>query len=286
MNFRKSNARVLSVLETYESLKEKDVKLVTNVLAASALMALMGSSMMVKAAPAAVFSDQQKQEIEHIVHDYLLKNPSILVDMSNELQKQQAMAQQSVAKKVINDNAGQVINGTLSIAGNPKGDVTLVEFFDYQCIHCKKIKPTVAQLIQKNPNLRVVFKEFPIFGKTSEIASRAALAAAMQGKYLALQDALLKLDKKLDEQTVLDTAKSVGIDIAKLKTDMNSKAVSDTLTDNEQLAEKMHLMGTPAFIVIQTPGGQWKTNGVINFVPGAASEATLQDLIKQATPRP
>jgi protein-disulfide isomerase len=267
------------------SLKETDVKLATNILAASVFMTLISSSVVAQADPVApLFSAAQKTEMEQVIRDYLIKNPTILVDMSNELQKQQAAAQQSSAKKAINENAAQVINGALSMAGNPKGDVTLVEFFDYQCIHCKKIKPIIAQLIQKNPNLRVVYKEFPIFGKTSETASKAALAASMQGKYAALQEALLKVEKKLDDQTIFDTAKSVGVDINRLKADMTNKAVTDALADNEQLAEKIHLMGTPAFIVMQTPGGQWKPNGVINFVPGAASETVLQDLIAQATP--
>ena len=233
-------------------------------------------------ADAAVFSDAQKTAIEQIAHDYLIKNPSILVDMSNELQKQQSIAQQNVAKQAITDNIAQVLGGTLSMAGNPKGDVTLIEFFDYQCIHCKKIKPTIAQLIQKNPNLRVIYKEFPIFGKTSETASKVALAAGMQGKYSAFQDALLKIENKLDDTAIFDAAKSVGLDVSKVKTDMTSKAVTDSLASNEQLAEKMHLMGTPAFIIIATPGGQWKPNGMINFIPGAASEEALQNLITQA----
>ena len=165
---------------------------------------------------------------------------------------------QKEAKSAISEHANDLLQGDLAVAGNPKGNVTLIEFFDYQCIHCKKMEPVVQALIAKNKDLRVVYKEFPIFGKRSEVASQAALAAAMQGKYLAMQTALLKQEKALDDALVMETAKSVGLNMDQLKKDMASKQVQDILAQNRKLAEKMHLMGTPAFVVAATPMGTFK----------------------------
>ncbi|WP_408605471.1 DsbA family protein [Legionella tunisiensis] len=142
--------------------------------------------------------------------------------------------------------------------------------------------PVLSDLVKKDNNLRVIYKEFPIFGKSSELASRAALAASMQGKYQVMHDALLKQEKRLNEQLILSTAKSLGLNIAKLKTDMNSKAVTDVLNNNRELAEKLRLMGTPAFIIAATPAGKLKEGSMPAFIPGAASEEALQELIKKA----
>ncbi|MBA2651495.1 MAG: DsbA family protein [Tatlockia sp.] len=226
-------------------------------------------------------SDAQKLQVEKIVHDYLVNNPEILLEASQALQQKQQKQMQVQAQAAIQSNSEQLFNDSFTVIGNPKGNVTLVEFFDYQCIHCKQMSPIIGELIKQNPNLRVIYKEFPIFGNTSEEASKAALAAAMQGKYLALHSALLKLDGRLTSEMIMDAAKSAGLDLAKLKTDMDSKTVTDALEANRQLAEKLHLMGTPAFIVAATPQGKMKPGSTPSFIPGAASEKTLQDLVKK-----
>lgn len=225
----------------------------------------------------------QKKEVEQVVHDYLVKNPEVLVEVSQVLQQKQQNNVQQQAKSAILDNASQLFSGSLAVAGNPKGGVTMVEFFDYQCIHCKKMAPTIVELIKKDSNLRIVYKEFPIFGKNSELASQAALAAGMQGKYLQMHEALLKIDKRLNDKVVMDAAQSIGLDMAKLKKDMNSKTVSEALDSNRQLAEKMHLMGTPAFVIASTPAGVFNAKTEPSFLPGAASEDVLQSLIKKAS---
>ena len=204
------------------------------------------------------------------------------MEASQALQQKQQQNAQQQAKAAISDNAKQLFNETLAVMGNPKGNVTLVEFFDYQCIHCKKMSTVISDLVKKDSNLRVIYKEFPIFGESSEIASKAALAAAMQGKYLQMHDALLKIDKHLDNKLVMATAKSIGLDMVKLQKDMNSKTVTDALDANRQLAEKMHLMGTPAFIVAATPAGQFNAKVEPAFLPGAATVEALQDLINKA----
>ncbi len=231
---------------------------------------------------AETMSPEQQKQVEKIVHDYLVNNPEVLMEASQALQQKQQQTAQQQAKNAISANAKQLFSETLAIAGNPKGNVTLVEFFDYQCIHCKKMSPVISDLVKKDSSLRIVYKEFPIFGESSEFASKAALAAAMQGKYLPMHDALLKIDKHLDNKLVLATAKSVGLDMTKLQKDMDSKTVTDALDANRQLAEKMHLMGTPAFVVASTPAGQFNAKTEPTFIPGAASVEALQDLIKKA----
>lgn len=255
-----------------------------NVLTVSALASAMFSTMVMadNVAPSNAMTADQKVAIEKVVHDYLVHNPDVLLEASQALQEKQQVAQQKEAKSAILENSNQLLNETLAVAGNPKGSVTIVEFFDYQCGHCKHMEPVIASLIEKDPNLRVVYKEFPIFGKSSELGSKAALAAAMQGKYLPMQTGLFKVEGHLDEKTVMDVAKAAGLDVAKLKTDMESQKVKDALNANRQLAEKMHLMGTPAFIVLSTAGGTAKADQEPGFIPGAASAEALHALIQKA----
>lgn len=259
----------------------------TNLLAAGTLaLSLVSQAVMAvdapAPAPAPAMPDAQKKEIEQVIHNYLVSNPEVLLEASQALQQKQQQNMQQQAQSAIQENADQLFQGKLTTTGNLKGNVTLVEFFDYQCIHCKKMSPTLDSLTKKDSDLRVIYKEFPIFGKSSETASRAALAAGMQGKYQQMHQALLSVEKRLDDQLIMDTAKTVGLDLTKLKTDMNSKEVSDILDANRQLAEKLHLMGTPAFIVAATPQGTFKKGTEPSFVPGAASEESLQEMIKKA----
>ncbi|WP_058523682.1 DsbA family protein [Legionella birminghamensis] len=231
---------------------------------------------------AASMPDAQKKAIEQVIHDYLVNNPEVLIEASQALQQKQQQSMQQQAQSAIQTNANDLFSDKLTVLGNPNGNVTLVEFFDYQCIHCKKMAPIVGGLIQKDPNLRVIYKEFPIFGKSSEKASRAALAAAMQGKYKAMHDALFGQEQRITDQSINDAAKAAGLDMTKFAADMNSQTVTDALDANRQLAEKLHLMGTPAFIIASTPNGTFKAGSEPSFVPGAASEESLMEMIKKA----
>lgn len=228
-------------------------------------------------------SDVQKKKIETIVHDYLVSHPEVLLEASQALQQKQQQSMQEQAKTAIEKNADDIFSGNMAVAGNPDGNVTLVEFFDYQCGHCKKMSPVINKLVKENANLRVIYKEFPIFGDSSDLASRAALAASMQGKYKEMHEALIKLDKRLNKDLILKAAKSAGLDMAKLKKDMDSQKVKEELKENRELAEKLHLMGTPAFIIASTPSGKYKKGSETAFIPGAASQESLQELIKKAS---
>jgi protein-disulfide isomerase len=254
-----------------------------NLLTLSLLATALSSAMVVAdpaPAPVAPALAMNEAQVENIIHEYLVhKHPEVLIEASQTLQSQQTAKLQEQAKSAIAEHGTALVGGTLTVAGNPKGDVTLVEFFDYQCSHCKNMKPVINELIKKNPKLRVVFKEFPIFGKESELAARAAIVAGMQGKYMKFQNALFKADKHLDEETIMAAAKKVGLNMRTLKTDMQSKAVSDVLAESHKLAESIHLMGTPAFVLLATPDGQFKPGLKTVFIPGASSEETLQEFI-------
>jgi protein-disulfide isomerase len=254
---------------------------IIGILTASALAVATLSSQSMAAQETSMPLAQQKQ-MEQVIHDYLVNNPEVLVEASQVLQKRQQDTAQSQAQSSIMEHADELFTGKLTVAGNPKGDVTLVEFFDYQCIHCKKMKPVLSDLLAKNKNLRVIYKEFPIFGKSSELASKATIAAAMQGKYAPMQEALLSKEKPLDEKTVMEVAQSIGLKMDQLKKDMDSKGVQDELAANRKLAEQIHLMGTPAFIVASTPMGKFDAKSTPSFIPGGATEASLQAMIDKA----
>ena len=241
------------------------------------------ASQSVMADDSSTLSDAQKVEMHKVIHDYLVNNPEVLLEVSQALQQKQQQNAQKQAQSAILENAPQLFSDKMTTIGNAKGNVTLVEFFDYQCIHCKKMAPVISELIKKDSNLRVIYKEFPIFGESSDKASRAALAAGMQNKYQAMHEALINQEKRLDDDIINAAAKSIGLNMAKFKTDMESKTVTEALDANRKLAEKLHLMGTPAFIVAYTPEGKLKEGSQPDFIPGAATAEALKDLIKKAS---
>ena len=256
-------------------MKHKNILTLSILAAALALPSVYAES-------AKQFTPEQKTEIEDIIHNYLAKDHSeVLVEASQNLQHSQQEKMQQKAQSAIDEHGADLIKGSLTIAGNPKGTVTMVEFFDYQCSYCSKMKPVVNELIRKNPNLRVVFKEFPIFGKVSEMAARVAVVAAMHGKYMAFQNDLFKNEQHLNEKIIFEVAEKIGLNASSLKTEMESKQVTELLDDSRKLAEKIHLMGTPAFIILPTPKGKFVPGAKTAFVPGLAPESKLQDLIQQ-----
>ena len=134
------------------------------------------------------------------------------------------------------------------VAGNPQGDVTVVEFFDYQCGYCKAVQADTQTLIKGDSKLRFVLKEFPILGPASVVASKAALASRGQGKYVEFHNALMAQRGQLDEAVIMRLAKSVGLDTDRLKKDMDSPDVLKVIAANQALAEKLNIRGTPAFV--------------------------------------
>lgn len=222
------------------------------------------------------FTPAQTQQIEQIIHNYLVKNPQVLVEVSQSLQQQQMAEMQKVAAKAIEENKADLFSNPNSpVVGNPKGTVTLIEFMDYQCAHCKEMAPVIDALIKANPNLRVVYKELPIFGATSQYAAKAALAAVKQGKYAAFHEALMKDQNPLTKDEVTKLATAAGLNTDQITKDMESDTIAQQLKDNLRLAQALGLMGTPAIII----GGSNGKGAV--FIPGTANQQNLQQVISQ-----
>ena len=202
------------------------------------------------AASGAAFSDDQKKEIGEIVKDYLVKHPEVLSDAQNALEAKMEKEQADKLKSFMADNAKDIYRGTdAAVAGDPKGDITVVEFFDYNCGYCKRGMPEVQKLIQADPHVRVVFKELPILSKGSEETARVALAARRQGKYWEFHQAMLATKGQANEASSLKAAADLGLDMEKLKADYKSDAVKDELEKSKALAKKMSINGTPHFLV-------------------------------------
>ncbi|MBF9232467.1 DsbA family protein [Microvirga alba] len=201
----------------------------------------------------AVFSDQQRQAIGEIVKDYLMKNPEVLQEVIGELEKRQAEAQRVVQAGALKETRQTLLNAPHSfIVGNPSGDVTLVEFFDYNCGYCKRALADVKTLVKGDPKLRVVLKDFPVLGPDSVEASRVALAARNQLSGDKLFDYHVKvMDSKgrVGAERALAVAKEMGLDVARLQKDMESADVRAALQENMGLGDKLGLTGTPAFII-------------------------------------
>jgi protein-disulfide isomerase len=201
-------------------------------------------------ARAASLDDQQKKEVEQIVREYLLANPEILREMSTNLEAKERAAEEQARSASLKQNASLIFKTAEDpVAGNPKGDVTVIEFMDYNCSWCKKGMAEVASLVEADKNVKVVFKEFPIFGAGSEFAARAALASVKQGKYWDLHQALFSHDGPVTEEVTRQLAEAAGLDMAKLEKDMEDAGIAKSLAATQALAVSMQINGTPAFIV-------------------------------------
>ncbi len=231
-------------------------------------------------AAAGQFSASQVSDIQKIVHDYLIKNPDVLVEASQALQNKMQAEQQQEAMTAIKANTKDLFaDEAAPVAGNPQGDVTMVEFFDYQCGHCKAMNDVVQGIISKNKNLKVIFKELPIFGGNSQYAAKAALAVheIAADKYYAFHDALLAQTNPMDKTKVIKTARAVGLSAAQIKhmeQKMDEPAIDQQIKANFKLAQALKLAGTPAFIIAN------KTLDQFQFIPGATSADGLQQAIK------
>ncbi|MBP7065145.1 DsbA family protein [Ferrovibrio sp.] len=217
------------------------------------------------------FSPEQKKELENLVRDILVKNPQILVEAMQALERQQEERAAAGAKLAIKENAKEIFDDGVSyVAGNPKGDVTLVEFFDYRCGYCKQVQGPLLALLKEDSKLRVVLKELPVLGPDSMFAARAAIASQEQkGKYLDFHNAMMAHRGQLPESEVFRLAGSVGLDIERLKKDMAAPKVSQVIERNLALAQKIGVDGTPGFVI----GEQ--------LIPGAIPLETMRQVVKQ-----
>jgi protein-disulfide isomerase len=195
------------------------------------------------------FSSAQKTELESIIKDYILKNPQVLIDSVNNMRNAEQAANDEKAAQGLKENADFFFKGDLPKAGSETADVTVIEFFDYNCGYCKQGFESVRQGLESDKKLRFVFVDFPILSESSHLASRYALAAQKQGKYFELHRALMQFKGPKTDETILKLAGDAGLDTAKLKADSNDPAIAAQLKKNTDMAEKLAISGTPAFII-------------------------------------
>jgi len=219
-------------------------------LLAAAAISLSG----VTAVSAQTFSQPQRGEIEKIVREYLLKHPELLQEVMTELEKKQQTAESEKARSAIKTHAEALFNSPRQVTlGNPQGDVTFVEFFDYNCGYCKRALNDMTALMSKDAKLKVVLKEFPVLGPSSLEAAQVAVAVRMQDKsgkkYMEFHQKMLTGRGQADKARALAVAKEIGLDMARMEKDLKSDEIAATLQESAKLAEALGLNGTPSYVI-------------------------------------
>lgn len=190
------------------------------------------------------------EEIEKIVREYLLNNPEVLFEAAERHREKQRRLRKERDRAILRKHRKMILADPHSfVGGNPDGDVTVVEFFDYRCGYCKRFAPVLEKIKRQDPKLRVVYKEFPILGPDSFKGAQAALAARNQGRYVEFHEALMRVRGALDNEAIMAAARSVGLDTDRLGKDMQSPTILDILGNNRKLAAALGIDGTPALIV-------------------------------------
>jgi protein-disulfide isomerase len=221
------------------------------------------------------FSDAQRKDIQRIVREYLIANPEVLQEVVAELEKRQVAAEAEKRKGAVTAHRDALFNSKHQVnLGNPKGDVTLVEFFDYNCGYCKRALADMLELLKADPNLKIVLKEFPVLGPQSVEAAQVAVAVNMQDKsgkkYLEFHRKLLNSRGQIDKARALAAAKESGLDMARLEKDLAGKDIGEALDETVKLAEALGISGTPTYVVGQA------------VIPGAIGVANLKKQVEQS----
>ena len=213
------------------------------------------------ALPAAVpvqaqsFSPDQRGEIERVIREYLLSHPELLQEVMGELEKRQTAAEAEKHRAGVKEHAATIFSSPRQVTlGNPQGDITVVEFFDYNCGYCKRAMDDMTALLKGDAKLKFVLKEFPVLGEASTQAAQVAVAVRMQDrtggkKYLEFHQKLLTGRGPADKARAVAVAKEIGLDMARLEKDMASDEVRETLQESFKLAEALGLNGTPSYVV-------------------------------------
>lgn len=214
---------------------------------------------------------REEAELKAKILEVLNENPELLITALHGLQKRVEQEQEQATLSTLQKQRAALEQDPNSfVAGNPAGDITLVEFFDYRCGYCKKARPIVEKLVSGDGNIRLVMKEFPILGPNSETASKAAIAAMAQGKYQEFHDALMAAKGGLGRAQILQIAADTGLDRDKLARDMEKSYITDIIRKNRELAARLEISGTPAFVIGDA------------IMPGMASLEKMQQLVAQA----
>jgi protein-disulfide isomerase len=220
---------------------------------------------------AAEITPEQRKAIEAIIHDYLMQNPDVLIDALREAQAKADSDADTKAAQVLRDRRHEVFDDPATpVGGNPQGDVTVVEFFDYRCPYCKQVHPAIQKLLDQDRKLRFVYKEFPVLGEQSDLAAHAALAARLQGRYEPFHSAMMAAKGQINEEAVYRIAGSIGLDVDRLKRDMTNPEIERALNANRSLAKALEIRGTPGFIIGD------------RIIPGAIDLDALKTMVADA----
>ena len=213
------------------------------------------------------FTSAQRAEIVSIVRNALKQDPSILREAIVALQAEEGERSQSATRAAITQAGPKLVTPADPVAGDPHGDVTIVEFFDTRCPYCRKMEPVMDSFLAKDGKVRLVYKDLPILGPASVLGTRALLAAQIQGAYGRMREAVMKLPPDTTLTQIESAAKALGLDAPRLMQDMNSPAVQARIDDNLRLAHDLGIQGTPALVVGR------------DLVPGAVGLQELQALV-------
>lgn len=215
-------------------------------------------------------SGEDKAAVEAVVRDYLKAHPEVILEALKALEaKERATRVESARKAIVAEQKALKHDPGSYVAGNPKGDVTIVEFFDYNCGYCRTVAPAIQALLADDKNLRLVLKEWPIRGAESLAVTQVSLAASKQPKFLAFHFALLAEEGQVDETAALAVARKVGLDMDRLQKDMKSMNALEIIQRTDALAGKIGIDGTPGFVIGTT------------LVPGAVSADRLKALVAE-----
>ncbi len=219
----------------------------------------------------AIADDLSEARIKELVYEAIRENPGIVMEAVELLQAQEAEQQAAAATQVLGAHRETLENDpNAPVIGNPEGDVTVVEFFDYNCPYCKQAAGQVKALMAEDADIRVVYREWPILGEGSVFAARAALASRNQEKYEAFHWALMDLKGRATEASVLQVAEDVGLDVDQLWEDMESPEVEQHIATSMDLARALNFNGTPSFVIGEA------------LVPGYVEKPQLEELVNKA----
>ena len=223
------------------------------------------------AAAGAQTAPPDREAIEKIVREYLMKHPEVIIEAVQELEKRQTQARDQAAKQTIAQRKAELIRDPdTPVGGNPDGDVTIVEFFDYHCGYCKRAHPTMQSVVKGDPKIRVAYKQMPILTPNSRVAAAGALAAARQGKYAEMHNALMEARGELTKDRVLKIAADLKLDTDKLEKDMAAPAIGQQIDRSLELARSLGIDGTPAFVI----GSK--------VIPGAVDASVIRAAVAEA----
>jgi protein-disulfide isomerase len=191
-----------------------------------------------------------EDRIKELVLEAIRENPGIVFEAAQLFEEQQQANQALVAAQVLaTEREALERDPNAPVLGNPDGDVTVVEFFDYNCPYCRRVKPHMEALLAADPNVRVVYREWPSLGEGSVFAARAALASRNQGKYEEFHWAMMELSGRAEEASVMRAAEDIGLDVVQLRRDMNAPEIDEHIATSMRLSRAMGFSGTPSFVI-------------------------------------